>query len=412
MNTIESRSTQRKLVDGMQINGEVNLNKGGKSPQGQQGINTKVLKQGLCTGCAACVDLCPSTEYYKDNIILLHECDLVRGRCYDYCPRTPTDFEALRRALFDPRDMIPELGAFKGLYMTRAADKAVRTGAQHGGTVTALVQLALGEGLIDEAVLSDHDEQFLSTAQAVVDGDGVFGSAGSKFVVSPTVSAFTRSSQINPGKIGVVATPCQALALAKMKVNPALEDEIRMEKLGLVIGLFCGWALDWRRLQNLLQEKVGDTWIAGIDILPSKHACMEVYTEDKTIKVPIQEVTTCVRENCSYCFDMTCEFSDISVGSARSSEGWDVDKGWNQVIVRTALGEKLIARAREKGVLEFKEIQDTNIEKLKKASVGKKRACLLNLAKKTGSRDDLVYIDPEDPVVQYIRTLSSMQQLN
>ena len=385
------------------------MDKGGKSPQGQQGINTKVLKQGLCTGCSACVGLCPSTEYYKDNIILLHECDLVRGRCYDYCPRTPTDFEALRRALFNPRDMVPELGAFKGLYMTRASDKAVRAGAQHGGTVTALVQLALGEGLIDEAILADQDDQFLSAAQAVVDGEGVFGRAGSKFVVSPTVSAFTRSSQINPGKIGVVATPCQALALAKMKVNPAPEDEMRMEKLGLVIGLFCGWALDWRKLQNLLKEKAGDVRIAGIDIPPSKHACMEVYTGDETIKIPIEEVTACVRENCSYCFDMTCEFADISVGSARSPEGWDVDKGWNQVIVRTALGEKLIARAREKGVLEFKEIQDTNIEKLKKASVGKKRVCLLNLAKKTGSQDDLVYIDPEDPVVQYIRTLSTMK---
>ena len=385
------------------------MNKDDKRSQGQQGINTKVLKQGLCTGCSACVSLCPSMEYYKDRTILLHDCDLAKGRCYAYCPRTPTDFEALRCALFTPEDMVLEIGAFKGLYLTRATDKAVRAGAQHGGTVTALIQLALSEGSIHEAVLADQDDQFLPAAQLVEDVDGVFGKAGSKFVVSPTVSAFNHISRTDAGKIGVVATPCQALALAKMKVNPALEDEKRMEKLKLVIGLFCGWALDWRKLQKLLKEKVGGTRIERIDIPPSKQACMEVYSRDGTFKIPIETVNTCVRDNCNYCFDMTCEFADISVGSARSPEGWDVDKGWNQVIVRTALGIKLMAQAREKGVLEFKAVPDANIEKLKKASANKKRTCLMNLAEKTGSQDDLIYIDPEDPMVRHIRSGSLVQ---
>jgi coenzyme F420 hydrogenase subunit beta len=385
------------------------MNEGNKSLQGQQGINTKVLKQGLCTGCSACVGLCPSMEYYKDNTILLHDCDLARGRCYAYCPRTPTDFEALRRSLFNPGDMVPEIGAFKGLYMTRAIDENLRAGAQHGGTVTALIQLALAEGRIHEAILADQGNQFLPVAQSVEYVNEVIGKAGSKFVVSPTVSAFNSISQTDAGRIGVVATPCQALALAKMRVNPALEDETRMEKLKLVIGLFCGWALDWRNLQELLKEKVGNIQIKGIDIPPSKHACMEVYTEDGTINIPIEEINTCVRDNCNYCFDMTCEFADISIGSARSPEGWDVDKGWNQVIVRTALGVRLLAQAREKGILEFKEISDANINKLKKASANKKRTCLVNLAEKTGSQDDLVYIDPEDPIVRHIRALSLVQ---
>jgi len=195
----------------------------------------------------------------------------------------------------------------------------------------------------------------------------------------------------------------QALALAKMKVGPAPEDEARMEKLTLVIGLFCGWALDWQKLQNLLKEKVGDFKIKGLDILPSQHACMDVYTGDRTVKIPIEAVNACVRNNCTYCFDMTCEFADISVGSARSPEGWDVDKGWNQVIVRTSRGADLLAQAREQGVLEFKPVPKKNIENLKKASVKKKRLCLMNLVAKTGNPDDLVYIDPKDPVVRHIR---------
>ena len=381
------------------------MDKDEKNPQGQQGINTKVLKQGLCTGCCACVNLCPSMEYYKDKTILVHDCNMDKGRCYTYCPRTTTNLEALRHELFNSGDIIWEIGAFKGLYMTRATNESIRASAQHGGTVTALIQLALAQGIIDEAILADQDDQFLPAAQIITDKDEVFNKARSKFVVSPTMSAFNRISRTDTGKIGVVATPCQALALAKMKVNSVPEDKMRMEKLGLVLGLFCGWALDWRKLKNLLKEKIGEIQIKGIDIPPSKHACMEVYTANGTIEIPIEAVNTCVRDNCNYCFDMTCEFADISVGAARSPAGWDVDKGWNQVIVRTALGDKLLALAREKGVLEFKAVPDKNIEKLKKASAKKKRTCLIKLAEKTGNRDDLIYIDPQDPMVRHIKKL-------
>lgn len=271
--------------------------------------------------------------------------------------------------------------------------------------MTALIQLALDQGFIDEAILADQNDQFLPAAQSIVDKDEVSGKSGSKFAVSPTLSVFNRISKTDTGKIGVVATPCQALALAKMKVNPVPEDKMRVEKLRLVLGLFCGWALDWRKLQKLLKEKTGDRKIKGIDILPSKYACMEVYTMDGTIEIPIEEVNTCVRDNCRYCFDMTCEFADISVGAARSPEGWDVDRGWNQVIVRTDLGGQLLALAREKGVLEFKAVPDKNIENLKKASAGKKLTCLINLSEKTGNPDDFIYIDPEDPVVRHIKKL-------
>jgi len=382
------------------------MDKDDNSLQGQQGISTKVIKQGLCTGCSTCVGLCPSMAYHKDKTVFVHDCNLEKGRCYTYCPRTPTDLEALRLSLFDPEDMVLEIGAFKGLYMTRATDETIREAAQHGGTITALIRLALDQGFIDQAILADQNDQFLPATQLITDMDAVVDKAGSKFAVSPTLSVFNSICRSGAGKIGVVATPCQALALAKMRVNPVLEDQIHMSNLKLVLGLFCGWALDWRKLKQLLKEKTGDVKVKGIDILPSNHACMDVYTLDGTVKIPIEAVKPCVRDNCNYCFDMTCEFADISVGAARSPEGWDVDRGWNHVIVRTPLGETLLALAREKGVLEFKPIPDKNIETLKKASAKKKHACLVNLAQKTGNQNDLLYIDPEDPVVRHIRGMN------
>jgi coenzyme F420 hydrogenase subunit beta len=100
---------------------------------------------------------------------------------------------------------------------------------------------------------------------------------------------------------------------------------------------------------------------------------------------------------------MTCEFSDLAVGSARSPAGWSVDKGWNQVIVRSSLGQQLLDLAKRKGVLEFKDVPAENIEKLKNASAKKKRACLKNLTLKTGADDDLIYLDCEDAVVCRIK---------
>ena len=50
--------------------------------------------------------------------------------------------------------------------------------------------------------------------------------------------------------------------------------------------------------------------------------------------------------------------------------------------------------AREKGVLEFKELPETGLDKLKKASLGTKRTGVKNLRELTGDEKDLGYLNP------------------
>jgi len=359
----------------------------GEGCGGQKELEAMVLKAGLCTGCGACVNLCPYQTSYRDRTVTLHSCDLTRGRCYDFCPRTPADLGALQRKLCDGSEITPELGAMRGFFITRATDTAIRRQSQHGGTVTALITLALREGLIDAAVLAGEGEGLLPRGITVVDPEAAGRLGKSRFVVSPTVAEFNRAIRTECRRIGVVATPCQALALAKMRTQSVTATEGGIEKLRLVIGLFCGWALSWRDLTAVLKGKMDLAAVTGMDIPPSRYHTLEVYTQDETIRISLDEINPCVRESCHSCSDMTAEFSDLSVGSARLPEGWETARHWNQVIVRTEIGRDLLELARRRGVLEFKEVPAGNLEKLKAASLNKKRAAASRPSVVTGSGD-------------------------
>ena len=339
-------------------------------------IERKVVDAGICTNCGACQGMCPYWKSHEGRTFVDYDCDRKEGRCKYFCPRMPADLDALREKLFgsDGCEIIPEIGPFRALYLSRAADPEIRKNAQHGGTMTALVEFALAEGFIDAAVLSKAGKAdgpldpagFLATSPADVRSCG-----GSSFQIPPTLAVLNEALAADEyKKIGVVGTPCKALAVAKMKAKPYADNDNHADNIGTVFGLFCGWGLDWKGLAAL-----GDA--GHVDILPSKYHRMDM--DDR--QVDLDEVLPLVRNACKYCDDMTAEFADLSVGGARSSEGWDVDQGWNQLIVRTEKGQKLVDLAREKGVLEFREFGDEEaaaaaMDKLMRASASKRAKAL------------------------------------
>ena len=168
----------------------------------------------------------------------------------------------------------------------------------------------------------------------------------------------------------------------------------------LVFGLFCGWGLDWEGIHALAAQYADPSQVDHMDIPPSKYHSLELRQNGETISVDLDEVTPLVRSACHYCTDMTAEFSDISVGGARSADGWDVDKGWNQVIVRTEKGMQLLELARQKGILEFKELPESALDKLKSASKGKKRTGIKNLRELTKDENDLGYLTPSSALFE------------
>lgn len=93
-----------------------------KKPGSQAKLKKDVLEQSLCTGCGACVGLCPYQVVYADRTVQFFNCDLPDGKCYTFCPRTPSDYQEIRESLFNVDELTPEIGAVKGYYLSRAAD--------------------------------------------------------------------------------------------------------------------------------------------------------------------------------------------------------------------------------------------------------------------------------------------------
>ena len=75
---------------------------------------------------------------------------------------------------------------------------------------------------------------------------------------------------------------------------------------------------------------------------------------------------------------MTAELSDISVGTVEGREGW------NTVIARTAMGQDLLRRAKDRGVIETRPLPKNNLNHLMDASLLKKRRALNALKEKGG----------------------------
>ncbi|GAF95298.1 unnamed protein product, partial [marine sediment metagenome] len=122
--------------------------------KGCKELFTEVIDAGLCTLCGTCAGDCPYLVSSKGKIVLMDSCSRSEGQCYQNCPRTYVDMDAISEQVFGVSYAEDELGIAKEVLIARSTDARITERAQYGGTVTALLSLALAEGLIDGAVLT------------------------------------------------------------------------------------------------------------------------------------------------------------------------------------------------------------------------------------------------------------------
>jgi coenzyme F420 hydrogenase subunit beta len=352
----------------------MNMNRGLKA------LEERVLDKGQCTACGACVSLCPYLRSWQGRVVKIHDCDLTEGRCFAYCPRTEVDLDGIHRALFGPGYEEVEMGPFKNTLMARAREKEWTERGQNGGVVSALIDLALKEGIIQAAVLTRRDVDLLPRGTIGTERKDILACAGSSYTSGPTLEAFNRGPWKGEERIGMVGLPCQVVSIAKMKTS-TLEKKTPVDRISLVIGLFCTWALDYRQFIRFLRERVDGRPISKLDITPPPERLLKVQSGAEMLHIPVDEVRTFIRPACQVCIDMTAEFSDISVGTVEGREGW------NTVIVRTDRGSELLTKAMELEIIDTQPYPEDNLRHLKEASLLKKRRAIEAL-KALGNLED------------------------
>ena len=328
-------------------------------------LKREVWDTGRCSGCGACVAVCPGDSLTFDEGTMVvspkssgyckQDSDGVTcGACYLVCPRT-TD------------QPVETLGKYLELVAAKAEFEIPHR--QSGGAVTAILVNALDEGLIDAVVTVTEDRLTLKPSSVIITkSDVLINEAGSRYSWWVPLLAALKDAVIARKfkKIAVVGVPCAVQAVARMRESDHDLLKPYGKSIRLIIGLFCTESFDY---ESLVQGKLRSQYhiepqeIKQLDVKGK----LEILKQDNTVTVvPLAELETCIRKGCHCCTDTTAVMSDISAGSVGTPAGYST------LMVRTFAGKGFVDSAVAHHKLSVSGEVDTKaIEKLAQAKVAK-----------------------------------------
>jgi len=326
-------------------------------------LQQEVIQTGLCTSCGMCIGLCPYIKSFKEKTTFIHQCQVDDGKCYNICPRGETDWFQMDQEIFGKQRTDYVLGNYYQLLFARAKESDFSQKGQYSGLTSALVSYAISIGEIEGAVLSGGEPGKMPEPTLATTREDVLAAAGSKYSAVPTLLSLNKAVEEGFKNLGVVGRPCQVLAARKMQLRYNDRIDSPGNKITLIIGLFCFWALS-PEFYDFLAEKTKGANITSIDITTED---LVVRTNVGELKLPVDTMRHFIRPTCQQCFDPTSEFADLSIGST------EFDPGWNTLIVRTDKGRKLIEQSLKDGIIEVNTYPVERIPLLRQAVGNKKK---------------------------------------
>jgi len=301
-------------------------------------LKTLVWDTRKCSGCGACVAVCPADALYfeegemvtspKSNGYCKQAIDGVQcGACYEVCPRVG-------------EQSCETIGKYFDLITAKAAFDVPRR--QSGGAVTAILSNALDEGLIDAVVTVTEDRWTLKPGSVVITkSDVLISEAGSRYSWWVPLLAALKYAAIDKKyrRIAVVGVPCVVQAVAKMRGSNNDLVKPYASSIRLVLGLFCTETFDYASLvlgKLKAEKKIDPAQIKKMDIKGK----LEIQMQDgEKASLSMNELESCVREGCHICTDLTSVLSDISAGAVGSPAGSTT------LIIRTTTGMSFVENA-------------------------------------------------------------------
>jgi len=312
-------------------------------------LKEEVWDTGLCSGCGACVAMCPAdaiifrkdgefsgpahTGYCKDV-----QDGVPCGACYAACPRTK-DQHTHHMAATGVGECLRVLSARSGFDVRKR---------QSGGAVTAILASALEEGTIDGIVTIAADPWTHEPgAILITDREVLIAKAGSRYAWWVPLLSALKTAVVTQKKerLAIIGVPCaiSAARIIQSSEHPFLKPYGRA--IRLTIGLFCTETFDYQHLiDKKIKGEIGiDSW--DIERLDVRGKLIVTKQNGTKIEIPLQELEECVRPGCHVCGDLTAVDADISAGAIGSAEGFTT------LLIRTPTGEGFVNHAVERGAL-------------------------------------------------------------
>ncbi len=327
----------------------------------------EVVTSGLCTGCAACVVVCPYDVLEYDDAEGRYKpwhVDAEGGRddcthgvkgctlCTRACPRF-RDWETEVDTFMFGRDRTEEevSGISSSIVLARATNPEVLEVGQDGGFVSALLIWALEHDQIDAALVSDLEGDgttWKAVPSVARTPEEILATAGSRYTYCANTMAYAEATGGGAERLALVGMGCQTSATAIMSARKAGKVARRFS---LSIGLLCSKTFDdaifselFEARYGLKREEIKKMNIKGV---------FQLWMRDGSYhEVPLKEAHAWTREGCKACPDFAAEHADISTG------GIGAFNDWTLTIIRTERGREVFDAMVADGAVEVRSIED------------------------------------------------------
>jgi coenzyme F420 hydrogenase subunit beta len=327
----------------------------------------EVVTSGLCTGCSACVVVCPYDVLGYDDQKGVYRPfhvaemggteDCTHGEkgctlCTRACPRFRAWEPEVDTFLFGREREESEIyGISQDVVLVKATDPDVMAVGQDGGLVSAILIWALEHDVIDAALVSYVEGD--GTGWRAVPGVArtraeVLDSAGARYTYSANPLAYPEAIAGGAERIALVGMGCQASAPAVMSARKAGKVARRFV---LTLGLLCSKTFDDAIFPELFEAHYG---LRREDIVKMNiKGIFQVWTRDGQLhEIPLKEAHEWTREGCKHCPDFAAEHADISAG------GIGAFSHWTLTMIRTDKGRELISDMQAAGAVEVRSAFD------------------------------------------------------
>lgn len=353
----------------------------------------RIVEEGLCIGCGLCQSVAGKnfirmnfTQEQSERPVVLQELSKeVVERIYQTCPGTR--LEGLPKVLIDAETQMDEIwGPYQRLIRAYAADPEVRYRGSTGGVMTALGQYLLESEQVDFIVHVRASQTYPTFGERHIslDPGAVLEGAGSRYGPTAPLSDFL--AILEKGQpFAFMGKPCDVSAIRNLACYDERVDTLCKFKIVMV----CGGFMDAPGMRNFLKS-VGTSFEEVSSFRYRGFGCPGP-TRLETKEGRVVEMTYLdfwgedasswsLPFRCKVCPDGIGEAADIAVadtwpGGSPTEEMQKTDPGTNALIVRTALGRKLVECAAQEGSLVIEqEITPDDLSHYQPHQVDKKRA--------------------------------------